>query len=112
MSGDAKAQSRALFGAGCFWGVEEVFRQVRGVLRTIVGYAGGTTEAPTYEQVCSGETGHAETVFVEYDPAVVSYEELLDVFWHTHDPTAVNRQGPDVGTQYRSVIFYYTPAQR
>lgn len=102
----------AMFGAGCFWGVEEAFRQLDGVASTAVGYAGGTTDNPTYEDVCSGRTGHAEVVRIEYDPARVSYERLLEMFWSIHDPTTPNRQGPDVGTQYRSVIFYYTPAQR
>jgi peptide-methionine (S)-S-oxide reductase len=95
----------AMFGAGCFWGVEEAFCAVKGVTETAVGYAGGKTEKPTYEQVCSDTTGHAEVVRVEYDPAQVSYEKLLEVFWDEHDPTQVNRQGPDFGTQYRTVIF-------
>jgi peptide-methionine (S)-S-oxide reductase len=102
----------ATFGAGCFWGVEETFRQVLGVINTTVGYMGGHTENPTYEEVCTDKTGHAEVVQVEYDPAQVSYEELLDVFWNCHDPTQLNRQGADVGTQYRSVIFYHTPEQK
>jgi peptide-methionine (S)-S-oxide reductase len=102
----------ATFGAGCFWGVEGAFRQVPGVVDTAVGYAGGTWEHPTYKQVCTGLTGHAEVCQVTYDPDVVSYEELLDVFWRIHDPTQVNRQGPDVGYQYRSVIFYRTPEQK
>jgi peptide-methionine (S)-S-oxide reductase len=102
----------ATFGAGCFWGVEETFRQVPGVINTTVGYMGGHTENPTYEEVCTDKTGHAEVVQVEYDPAQVSYEELLDVFWNCHDPTQLNRQGADVGTQYRSVIFYHTPEQK
>jgi peptide-methionine (S)-S-oxide reductase len=95
----------AMFGAGCFWGVEEAFRAVKGVTETAVGYAGGHISKPTYEQVCSDTTGHAEVVRVEYDPAQVSYEKLLEVFWDEHDPTQVNRQGPDFGTQYRTVIF-------
>ncbi|MHC4252689.1 MAG: bifunctional methionine sulfoxide reductase B/A protein, partial [Planctomycetota bacterium] len=106
------AVAKAMFAAGCFWGVESTFRGIRGVLDTAVGYSGGRTESPTYRQVCSGATGHAETVLVEFDPAVVSYQELLDVFWRSHDPTQVNRQGPDVGTQYRSAIFYYDEEQK
>jgi peptide-methionine (S)-S-oxide reductase len=102
---------KATFGAGCFWGVEAAFRQVQGVTATTVGYAGGTFDNPTYKDVCSGRTGHAEVVEVEYDPTVVSYEELLKVFWENHDPTTLNRQGPDVGEQYRSAIFYHTPEQ-
>lgn len=101
----------AMFGAGCFWGVEAAFRQVEGVKATAVGYAGGHVDHPTYKQVCSDSTGHAEVVQVEYDPSVVSYDKLLDVFWKEHDPTQVNRQGPDIGYQYRSVIFYTTPEQ-
>ena len=101
----------ATFGAGCFWGVEAAFREVDGVVNAQVGYAGGQLADPTYRDVCSGGTGHAEVVRVEYDPSRVSYEQLLDVFWSCHDPTQVNRQGPDVGEQYRSVIFFHTPAQ-
>jgi peptide methionine sulfoxide reductase msrA/msrB len=104
--------AQAAFGAGCFWGVEAAFREVPGVRETVVGYQGGTLKNPTYEDVCSGRTGHAEVVHVEYDPAEVSYDKLLELFWAEHDPTTLNRQGPDHGTQYRSVIFYYTPAQK
>ena len=104
--------AQASFGAGCFWGVEADFRAVPGVKETAVGYQGGKTKNPTYEQVCSHTTGHAEVVHVEYDPAEVSYTKLLEVFWANHDQTTLNRQGPDVGDQYRSVIFYYTPEQK
>lgn len=103
---------KAMFGAGCFWGVEETFRNLKGVTSTAVGYAGGTKEKPTYEDVCSDETGHAEVVELDYDPSQISYEKLLDVFWSNHNPTTLNRQGPDVGTQYRSAIFYYSPEQK
>jgi peptide-methionine (S)-S-oxide reductase len=103
---------KATFGAGCFWGVEETFRNLKGVLSTAVGYAGGTKDNPTYEDVCTDKTGHAEVVEVEFDPSQVTYDELLDVFWANHNPTTLNRQGPDVGTQYRSVIFYHSPEQK
>jgi peptide-methionine (S)-S-oxide reductase len=101
----------ATFAAGCFWGVEKAFRQVDGVTATAVGYTGGTAPDPNYEQVCSGRTGHAEAVQVEYDPARVSYDDLLDLFWRVHDATQLNRQGPDVGSQYRSAIFFHDPEQ-
>lgn len=102
---------KATFGAGCFWGVEAAFRRLKGVKNATVGYAGGTLPNPTYEQVCTDRTGHAEVVQVEYDPAEISYQELLDAFFAMHDPTQLNRQGPDVGAQYRSVIFCHTPEQ-
>jgi peptide-methionine (S)-S-oxide reductase len=103
--------AKATFGAGCFWGVEEEFRKVAGVRETAVGYSGGKTANPTYEDVCTDETGHAEVVEVEYDPTEASYEALLEAFWNGHNPTQLNRQGPDVGRQYRSVIFFHTPEQ-
>src|SRR6266853_5466048 len=103
---------KATFGAGCFWGIEAAFRQVHGVKSTAVGFMGGTLNDPTYEDVCSGRTGHAEVVQVEFDPSQVTYEQLLAVFWENHDPTTLNRQGPDVGTQYRSAVFYHTPEQQ
>jgi peptide-methionine (S)-S-oxide reductase len=103
---------KATFGAGCFWGVEATFRQIKGVTNVTAGYAGGTKDNPTYEDVCTDETGHAEVVEVEFDPSQVNYDQLLDVFWSNHNPTTLNRQGPDVGTQYRSVIFYHSPEQK
>jgi len=106
------ATENATFGAGCFWGVEAAFRETKGVKNTVVGYAGGHTENPTYQDVCTDRTGHAEVVQVEYDPAAVSYNDLLNVFWSIHDPTTLNRQGPDVGTQYRSVIFFHSFEQQ
>lgn len=112
MSTTAGTIKKATFGAGCFWGTEVTFRNVPGVITATSGYMGGTLENPTYEDVCTDKTGHAEVVEVEYDPSRVSYEQLLDVFWENHDPTTRNRQGPDVGTQYRSAIFYYDDAQR
>jgi peptide-methionine (S)-S-oxide reductase len=102
---------KATFGAGCFWGVEAAFRQIKRVKATSVGYMGGKLKDPTYQDVCTDRTGHAEVVQVEFDPSEVSYEDLLRVFWDNHDPTTLNRQGPDTGKQYRSVIFYHTPEQ-
>ncbi len=101
----------AIFGFGCFWGAERIFWQAPGVYTTAVGYAGGFTPNPTYEEVCGGRTGHAEVVEVEYDPGRVSYEQLLDVFWENHDPTTLNRQGPDVGEQYRSAVYFHDADQ-
>ena len=101
----------ATFAAGCFWGVEALFRQVKGVKSTMVGYTGGTLENPTYNQVCSGRTGHAEAIQIEFDPSMVSYDELLMIFWSNHNPTTINQQGPDIGEQYRSVVFFHNPEQ-
>jgi len=105
-------KTKAILAAGCFWGIEEVFRKIEGVLETKVGYAGGVLPNPTYQHVCSGNTGHAEVVQIEFDPNKISFKKILDHFWLCHDPTQLNRQGPDIGTQYRSVIFYFTDEQR
>ncbi len=111
MTADEKKTETAIFGAGCFWGVEETFRLLKGVLSTEVGYAGGRLDKPTYEAVCEGNTGHAEVLKISFDPARISYADLLAVFWSCHNPTTLNRQGPDVGEQYRSVIFTLSPEQ-
>ncbi len=111
LSGTRPVLEKAAFAAGCFWGVEAAFQQAKGVVSAVSGYMGGKTKNPTYEEVCTGETGHAETVLVEYDPGKVSYEQLLSLFFAMHDPTTLDRQGPDSGSQYRSAIFYYTPEQ-
>ncbi len=103
---------KATFGAGCFWGVEDIFRKLEGVINTQVGYAGGDFDNPSYQDVCSGATGHAEVVELTYNPGIISYTDLLDIFWNIHDPTTLNRQGPDIGTQYRSVIFYHNSKQK
>ena len=102
---------KAVFGAGCFWHIEEEFKKLKGVVSTSVGFMGGGFKNPSYKDVCTGRTGHAEVVYLEYDPKVISYEKLLEVFWNIHDPTTLNRQGPDIGTQYRSVIFFHTGEQ-
>jgi peptide-methionine (S)-S-oxide reductase len=111
MNGNTSNLQTATFAAGCFWGVEETFRGVAGVRSTQVGYTGGTSDNPTYKQVCGGRTGHAEAVQITFDPAEVSYERLLDVFWDSHNPTTRNRQGWDIGSQYRSAIFFHSPEQ-
>jgi peptide-methionine (S)-S-oxide reductase len=111
MAGTENTHKLATFGAGCFWGVEEAFRTIDGVISTAVGYMGGFVKDPGYEQVCTGETGHAEVVQVTYDPTRVSYEKLLEIFWSIHDPTQLNRQGPDIGPNYRSVIFFHDAEQ-
>ena len=103
---------KATFAAGCFWGVESLFRQVKGVKSTMVGYTGGNLENPTYEQVCSGKTGHAEAIEIEYDPEQASFEDLLTIFWNNHNPTTIHQQGPDIGEQYRSSVYYHTSEQR
>ena len=108
----ATKMETATFAAGCFWGVEVTFQSIKGVKSTLVGYTGGLFDSPTYKDVCTDRTGHAEAVQIEYDPTQVSYHQLLDVFWKNHDPTTPNRQGPDIGAQYRSVIFYHSPEQK
>lgn len=102
---------KATFGAGCFWGVEAAFQDLNGVLETAVGYSGGPTDSPNYQEVCTGTTGHAEVLQIQFDPERISYEQLLEVFWNCHDPTTPNRQGPDIGSQYRSAIFFHSPQQ-
>ena len=104
--------AKALFGAGCFWGIEEYFRKLKGVKKTCVGYSGGNLRNPNYEDVCTGKTEHAEVVLIEYDEIILSYDELLNHFWRCHDPTQTDRQGLDIGTQYRSVVFYYSDEQK
>jgi peptide-methionine (S)-S-oxide reductase len=112
MTTEIQTTEKATFGAGCFWGVEAAFRQIKGVKSTAVGFMGGHHNNPSYEDVCYRDTGHAEVVEVEYDPALASYDTLLNVFWENHDPTTLNRQGPDIGEQYRSAVFYNTPEQQ
>ncbi|HPA49377.1 MAG TPA: peptide-methionine (S)-S-oxide reductase MsrA [Methanofastidiosum sp.] len=103
---------KATFAAGCFWGVESAFCQVEGVISTTVGYSGGNTKNPTYEEVCTDKTGHAESVLIEFNPELITYEKLLELFWSIHDPTTLNRQGPDIGSQYRSIVFYHSEEQK
>ena len=103
---------KATFAAGCFWGIESAFCPIDGVISTQVGYSGGHTENPTYDEVCTDKTGHAESVLIEFDPDIVSYDNLLELFWNIHDPTTINRQGPDVGSQYRSIVFYHNEDQK
>ena len=109
---DQEKYETASFAAGCFWGVEATFRELKGVVETTVGYMGGHTKDPNYNEVCTGTTGHAETLQLKYDPDEISFEKLLEVFWNKHDPTTKNRQGPDIGEQYRSIIFYHNPEQK
>ena len=103
---------KAMFGAGCFWGVQATFDKVKGVKKTLVGFSGGKMKSPSYEDVCTDKTGHVEVIYIEFNPKQIGYDELLDIFWTAHDPTQVGGQGPDMGTQYRSVIFYYSAAQK
>jgi len=103
---------KATFAAGCFWGIESAFCQVEGVISTTVGYSGGNTKNPTYEEVCTDKTGHAESVLIEFNPELITYEKLLELFWSIHDPTTLNRQGPDIGSQYRSIVFYHSEEQK